>query len=50
VVELCTRVIVLDEGKVRADGPPDAVLGNRELMDRHGLEVPLRLQIKSTGC
>ena len=42
-----TRVIVLDEGKVRADGPPDVVLGNRELMDRHGLEVPLRLQVKT---
>jgi cobalt/nickel transport system ATP-binding protein len=47
VVELCTRVIVLDEGKVRADGPPGVVLGNRELMDCHGLEVPLRLQVKA---
>jgi cobalt/nickel transport system ATP-binding protein len=50
VIELCTRVIVLDEGKVRADGPPDVVLGDRGLMDRHGLEVPLRLQVKSTRC
>jgi len=45
VVELCTRVIVLDEGKVRADGTPANVLANQSLMDRHGLEVPLRLQI-----
>jgi cobalt/nickel transport system ATP-binding protein len=44
VAELCTRVIVLDEGKVRADGPTAAILSDRGLMDRHGLEVPLRLQ------
>jgi len=45
VAELCTRVIVLDDGKIRADGPPATVLGDRALMDRHGLEVPLRLQL-----
>ena len=41
--ELCTRVIVLDEGRVRADGPMATILSDRGLMDRHGLEVPLRL-------
>lgn len=46
VAELCTRVIVLDEGKIRADGPCAAILSDRSLMDRHGLEVPLRLQQK----
>ncbi len=45
VVELCTRVIVLDEGKIRADGSPSVVLADRGLMDRHGLEVPLRLLV-----
>jgi cobalt/nickel transport system ATP-binding protein len=44
VAELCTRVIVLDEGKIRADGATVDVLSNRDLMDRHGLEVPRRLQ------
>jgi cobalt/nickel transport system ATP-binding protein len=44
VAELCTRVIVLDEGKIRADGPTEVVLSDRHLMERHGLEVPLRLQ------
>lgn len=44
VVEHCTRVIVLDQGRIRADGRPEDVLGDRSLMDRHGLEVPLRLQ------
>jgi cobalt/nickel transport system ATP-binding protein len=44
VAEFCTRVIVLDGGKVRADGPTATVLSDQGLMDRHGLEVPLRLQ------
>lgn len=46
VAELCTRVIVLDEGKIRADGPTGKILSDRGLMERHGLEVPLRLQYK----
>ncbi len=45
VVELCHRVIVLDEGTIRADGSPATVLGDQALMERHGLEVPLRLQL-----
>ena len=45
VVELCNRVLVLDEGAIRADGAPSVVLGDQALMERHGLEVPLRLQL-----
>jgi cobalt/nickel transport system ATP-binding protein len=45
VAELCNRVIVLDEGMIRADGSPAAVLGDAALMEQHGLEVPLRLQL-----
>ncbi|MCH8829636.1 MAG: ABC transporter ATP-binding protein [Planctomycetes bacterium] len=45
VVEHCDRVLVLDEGRIRADGPPDSVLADAALMERHGLEVPLRLQL-----
>jgi energy-coupling factor transporter ATP-binding protein EcfA2 len=48
VAELCTRVIVLDEGKIRADGPAAVILSDRGLMDRHGLEVPLCLQQKES--
>jgi energy-coupling factor transporter ATP-binding protein EcfA2 len=40
VVELCSRTIVLDEGKIAADGPTRELLGNEELMLRHGLEKP----------
>lgn len=49
VVEHCTRVLVLDEGRIRADGPPPEVLADATLMDRHGLEVPLRLQLENAA-
>lgn len=45
VVEHCTRVVVLDEGRIHDDGNPADVLSRPALMDRHGLEVPLRLQL-----
>lgn len=44
VVEHCRRVIVLDEGRVWADGPTETILADESLMERHGLEVPLRLR------
>ncbi len=40
IVQTCTRAVVLDGGKVMADGPARAILGNTELMEAHGLEVP----------
>jgi len=40
VVELCSRVIVLDHGVVVADGPTIQILSNEDLMLAHGLEVP----------
>ncbi len=40
VVELCPRTIVLDKGLIVADGSTGEVLGNEELMLRHGLEKP----------
>jgi cobalt/nickel transport system ATP-binding protein len=44
VLDTCPRVIVLDGGKLAADGPAATILANPELMDRHGLEVPYRLR------
>jgi cobalt transport protein ATP-binding subunit len=40
VVELCSRVIVLDGGAVVAQGPTVEVLSNEDLMLRHNLERP----------
>ena len=40
VVELCARTIVLDNGMIVADGPTSELLGNEELMLKHGLEKP----------
>jgi cobalt/nickel transport system ATP-binding protein len=44
VVETCSRVIVLDGGELVAAGPVRSILGNADLMDRHGLETPHILQ------
>ncbi|HZZ85294.1 MAG TPA: ABC transporter ATP-binding protein [Anaeromyxobacteraceae bacterium] len=40
VVELCSRVAVLDDGRVVADGPTASVLGDEALMAAHRLETP----------
>ena len=44
VLELCERVLVLDSGKLQADGPAERILSDPLIMDRHGLEVPWRLR------
>ena len=40
VVEVCSRVIVLDGGRVVADGPTVQILDDEALMRAHGLERP----------
>jgi cobalt/nickel transport system ATP-binding protein len=44
VVEVCSRVIVLDGGRIVADGPALELLNNEPLMLAHGLERPHILQ------
>ncbi len=46
---LCPRVVVLDAGRVAADGPAVAILGDPALMDAHGLECPLSLEPGRAG-
>lgn len=44
VLDCCPRVIVLDGGKVVADGPTAELLADEQLMTTHGLEMPYRLR------
>jgi energy-coupling factor transporter ATP-binding protein EcfA2 len=46
-LDLCPRAILLDAGKVVADGPTRSLLADESLIDRHGLEVPLSLRHSS---
>jgi len=40
VVNLCSRVLILDEGRLVAEGPTVPLLSNEQLMLAHGLEKP----------
>jgi cobalt/nickel transport system ATP-binding protein len=40
VVDLCSRVLILDEGKLVAEGPTIPLLSDEKLMLAHGLEKP----------
>jgi cobalt/nickel transport system ATP-binding protein len=43
IVETCSRVVVLDQGRVQAVGATRDVLGNDTLLAAHGLERPWNL-------
>lgn len=45
VLELCPRTIILDSGRIIANGPTCAVLADPNLLEAHGLEMPLSLKI-----
>lgn len=40
VVDVCTRVMVMDGGRIVADGPTRDILNDEALMQAHGLERP----------
>jgi cobalt/nickel transport system ATP-binding protein len=44
VVEVCSRVMVMDAGRIVAEGPTAELLNNEELMLAHGLERPHSLR------
>ncbi|MDD4776198.1 MAG: ABC transporter ATP-binding protein [Syntrophomonas sp.] len=44
VLETCQRVILMNDGFVAADGKTADILGDSELLDNCGLELPLSLQ------
>lgn len=41
--DTCSRVILLSEGKLVASGPTKTILSDKELLESHNLELPLRL-------
>jgi energy-coupling factor transporter ATP-binding protein EcfA2 len=45
VLELCTRAVLLDAGRVVANGLVRNVLGDPNLLEAHGLEMPLSLKV-----
>ncbi len=46
VLELCSRTIVLKNGRIEYDGPSAEIMTDSKLLEQCGLEPPLRLQ----GC
>jgi cobalt/nickel transport system ATP-binding protein len=40
ILEVCDRVVLMDEGRIVVNGEPREVLGDVELMEAHGLERP----------
>ena len=43
-LEVATRVVLLHRGRIRADGPPLAILTDEALLKESGLEMPLVLR------
>lgn len=40
LLEVCDRILLLDNGRIVADGAPQIIMGNEDLMLEHGLEKP----------
>ena len=46
VAEIASRVILMDAGQLIAEGNPEAILGNQDLLEGHRLEVPLSVVLR----
>jgi cobalt/nickel transport system ATP-binding protein len=44
VLDVCSRTVLMDRGKIGADGDTRSMLADARLMELHGLEVPLSLK------
>lgn len=45
--DTCNRVILMNNGKIVADGSPEEILKNKALLEENGLELPLSLTSRS---
>jgi len=43
VLDICTKVVLIDKGMIIADGDTVTILNNKELLENHNLEVPLSI-------
>ena len=43
ILDTCRRVILLDRGRIVADGPAEEILRNKELLESHRMELPFCL-------
>ena len=44
VLELCSRVVLVNSGKIVAEGETSEILGNKPLLEEHSLEIPASLR------
>ena len=40
ILEICDRVVLMDDGRIVADGNPHKIMGDDKLMEAHGQEKP----------
>lgn len=44
ILDTCERTILMDEGTIIFDGKTSEVMRDKDLLELHGLELPLRFQ------
>ena len=47
LLEICSRALIMDNGKIAADGKPVEIFTDNEIMKTFGLELPTQLTISN---
>jgi cobalt/nickel transport system ATP-binding protein len=50
VWRVCRRVVLMDAGRIKADGPTESILRDARLLEPLGLEVPYQLRLRRDGA